>query len=108
MNDDTLNTCALRFDGYKYLQRTGFDPSKAIDNYFSSQKWDLQPLEKLTAFFLLQRALNKWDLVNEPRDGQFWKAFESLFNECKEMEIPEEYRQQEYCNKWEMYQRSRL
>jgi hypothetical protein len=94
--NDIMNACALRFDGYKYQQQTGFDPKKATAQYLTTRKWDLQPLEKLATFFFLQRALNKFDLQYEPRDGKYWQAFESLFDECKDVEIPEEYRQDEY------------
>lgn len=43
---------------------------------------DLEPVENLTTFFLLQRALNKWDLQYEAEDSKFYMAFRTLFLEC--------------------------
>ncbi|PHJ69585.1 hypothetical protein VF04_16405 [Nostoc linckia z7] len=101
MEDEILITCALRFDGHKYQQQTGFDAKKAIDSFFSNQQWGLRPLELLATFFLLQRSLYKYDLQYEPKDSNFRKVFRSLFFECVDLDIPEEYQQKEYVQAWD-------
>ncbi|MBW4686578.1 MAG: hypothetical protein KME40_16090 [Komarekiella atlantica HA4396-MV6] len=100
-DDDILTACALRFDGWKYQQETKFDVRIAIDSFFASQKWELQPLKKLATFFLLQRSLYKYDLQYEPNDRKFYKAFRTLFFECVDLDIPVEYQIQEYYKNWE-------
>ncbi|WP_131474256.1 hypothetical protein [Fischerella thermalis] len=104
--NNKINVCALRFDGYKYQKQTGFNPQEATTQYLATRKWDLEPLEKLATFFFLQRSLNKFDLQYEPRDGQYWQALESLFDECKDLEIPEEYRQNTYYEAWKKNSKS--
>jgi hypothetical protein len=100
-DDNILTACALRFDGYKYQRQTGFDPKQATATFFSTQRWELEPLEKLATFFLLQRSLYKYDLQYEPEDNKFRKAFRSLFSECVDLDIPLEYQQKEYYQNWE-------
>lgn len=53
-----LNACALRFDGYKYQEEKSYDQRAATENFFECGQWELEPFEKLTTFFLLQRGLN--------------------------------------------------
>lgn len=98
--EEILTACALRFDGYAYVEATGFDYDRAIDNYFRSGVWDLEPLEQLATFFMLQRGLCKWNLVYEPQDGKYWRAFRELFLKAYRHEIPERYRQQPYYDEW--------
>ena len=76
-----LNACALKFDGYKYQEEKSYDQRATIDNFFEHGQWDLEPVEKLTTFFLLQRALSKWDLQYEAEDSKFYMAFRTLFIE---------------------------
>lgn len=54
-----LNDCALRFDGYKYQEEKSYGQRAAIENFFEYGIWDIEPVENLTTFFLLQRALSK-------------------------------------------------
>lgn len=77
--DDILITCALRFDGYKYREMASFDEEGPLQRFFETGRWHLSPLEQMTTFFILQRGIYKWGLEYEPRDGQYWKAFRSLF-----------------------------
>lgn len=58
--DDVLIHCALRFDGWKYKEATGFDHFQALDCYWETGEWALQPEEQLCMFFLLQRGLYKY------------------------------------------------
>ena len=98
--DDILITCALRFNGYKYLDENNpgmFDP---VDVFFRTGSWDISNEEKLTAFFFLQRGLYKWDLVYEPFEGKYHRAFRSLFFEVYALRIAKKYRHQEYYDQW--------
>lgn len=98
--NDILITCALRFDGWKYQEATGFDHRKAIDDFFETGSWEIQTLERLCVFFLLQRGLCKWDLVYEPKHGKFWRAFRTLFFLVCREEIPAPYQIADYLEQW--------
>lgn len=96
-----LTRCALRFDGWKYAEQTGFDHRAAFDAFFATGKWSLTDQEKLACFFLLQRGLCKWDLVYEPLHGKFWRAYRTLFFEVCEMEPQEPFRDVRYVEEWD-------
>ncbi len=95
-----LTCCALRFNGWQYVDDFLFDYREALDHYLASGDWDLTPPEQLATFFLLQRALSKWDLADEPENSRHWRAFRSLFFRVYNYEIPEKYRIAEYIDKW--------
>ena len=103
-----LNACALRFDGYKYQEEKSYDHRAAIDNFFEYGQWDIEPIEKLTTFFLLQRALSKWDLQYEAEDSKFYMAFRTLFLECVELKIPVKSRIEDYYEEWKQEYDPRL
>ncbi len=52
---DILTHCALRFDGYAYLEQSGFDHQQALEDFFQTGEWNLSPLEAMTTLFTLQR-----------------------------------------------------
>ncbi|HEX8281901.1 MAG TPA: hypothetical protein VF588_00880 [Pyrinomonadaceae bacterium] len=91
--EEILTACALRFDGYKYCEGTGFDYNSALNTYFEGGGWNIAPLEQLATFFMLQRGLFKWNLCYEPQDGRYWKAIRELFLLTYTYEISKEYRQ---------------
>lgn len=94
---DVLTTCALRFNGYRYAEETGFAYEPAVRRFARTGEWGLTTLEKLTVFFLLQRSLLKWSY--EPLDGQHWRAFRSLFLELAREKVPPEY-QDRWLEDW--------
>jgi len=98
--DDILIACALRFDGYRYLQDHPFDHERALADYRKTGEWHIAPLEQLTVFHLLQRFLYKWGGETLLRTSAMWKAFRSLFLLVCEYEIPEQYRNREYYDQW--------
>ena len=106
--DDILTTCALRFQGWRYQEETGFDQAAAFDRYFETGNWSLTDNEKLAAFFLLQRGLSKWDLVTEPKQSRWWQAFRSLFLEVVHLPLPPKYRDDDYATRWEQRYLPRL
>lgn len=98
--DYILVTCALRFDGYRYLDDHPFDHQQAVQRFLETGEWRSSPLEQLTVFFLLQRFLCKWGGEMLPKTSATWNAFRSLFPLVCEYEIPEPYRHGEYHQQW--------
>jgi len=99
-SDEVLTLCALRFDGYRYLEDTGFDAEAAIDAYMETEMWDRCDEEKLCVFFILQRCLCKWSLVYEPPNGRYWRVFRQMFFEVVELEVPEKYAEPNWMADW--------
>ncbi|WP_228019646.1 DUF2281 domain-containing protein [Sphaerospermopsis sp. LEGE 08334] len=91
--------CALRFDGYKYRQETGFDPKLAFDKLFLGE--EVGELDGLAAMFFLQRELCKWGLVYETEDSKYYKLYRKLFLKYVDSEIPVQYRNEEWYNRWQ-------
>ena len=89
--DDIMTSCALRFDGEKYIEETGFDVKAGIDAYMETETWDRPDEEKLAIFYILQRCLCKWSLVYEPQHGRYWRLFREMFFDVVELGIPQDY-----------------
>jgi hypothetical protein len=98
---DILVKTALRFDGYRYLKETGFEPTAVIEQLHDDLPTDLDDLQKLAVFFIFQRSLCKWSLVYEPSHGKYWRLFREMFFDIIDIDLPEEYRFQEWFSKWE-------
>lgn len=105
---ELLSTCALRFDGWKYKEKSGFDQVAALNSFFATGNWNLTPLEQMTVFFLLQRGLSKWDLVYEAENGKFWRAYRSLFLLVASYEVPQEYCLEGYIEQWKQKYQPRI
>jgi hypothetical protein len=105
---DVLTACALRFDGHAYSTATGFDRNAAIEVYFETGAWPEALADRLALFYLLQRALCKWELFGEPHDGRYWRAFRTLFFEVCEADVPEAYRVAHYADHWDSHYAPRL
>ena len=99
--DNIMTACALRFDGYKYIEETGFDAKAGIDAYMETERWDRPAEEKLAIFFVLQRSLCKWSLVYEPRHGRYWRLFREMFFDVVELDIPQDYHNAEWLSRWD-------
>ena len=100
VGDEVLTSCALRFDGHKYIKETGFDVEAGIDAYMETEAWDRPDEEKLTIFYILQRCLCKWSLVYEPQHGRYWRLFREMFFDVVELEIPRAYNNNEWLSQW--------
>lgn len=92
---DILTNCALRFDGYKYAEQTGFDHQPLLSTFFKTGEWCGSDAELLATFFILQRRLCKWDLAYMPTHAKHWRAFRELFLRVCALEVPAEYRSQD-------------
>jgi hypothetical protein len=113
--DDVLIACALRFDGYRYGEQTGFchgpdgwELEEAGRRLLTDGPGALAPEEQLTLFFLLQRFLYKWGGEYEPRHGWYWRLFRSLYLLVYDYPVAAEYRHGEYTDRWDAEYRPRL
>lgn len=97
---EIISACALRFDGYKYLEETGFDVDEALAYFFLTGGWNIRPIEQLAVFFILQRAFRQ-NLEYEPENGRYWRAFRQLFLEVCEFNVSEHYRHPTCYRRWE-------
>lgn len=105
---DILTYCALRFDGFKYLEETGLDTKLAIDELLEETPCDWDDLKKLGVFFSLQRALCKWALVYEPYNGKYWRILHEMFFDVISIEIVEEYQLENWYLEWQEQYGGRL
>lgn len=98
--DEILIHCALRFDGYKYKEASGFQARPALDRYLETGKWDLSIFEKMAVFFSLQRGLYKWGLERTEQDHPYRVAFRELFFELARLPVPPDYELSGWIEKW--------
>ncbi|MEI8196477.1 MAG: DUF1156 domain-containing protein, partial [Phycisphaerae bacterium] len=99
--DYILTTCALRFDGWKYVKQCGFDYKTALERFFATGQWPELRDQQLTMFFMLQRYLMKWGGEQLPKSSSDWRAFRDLYLKVHEYRVPLVYRQEEYHTEWQ-------
>jgi len=100
--------CALRFDGYKYEQEAGLaDPvvtgkglSDLTDPVLETLIFYGNEVANLAVFFWLQRHF-KWSDDTLTQDSREHVVFDLLFLHLYRAEVPERYRNEEYCSRWE-------
>ena len=106
-----IDTCALRFDGYRYAADRGdrMGPELVgfpglVDRVEKTLEFYENPLDNLAVFFALQRFLGKWGGETLPNDAIERIVFKMLFLHLYREEIPERYRflSQNWYRKWEM------
>lgn len=97
-----LACAALRFDGYAYMDKTGYDSQAALQAFIDEGRLPNSPVDQLCLFFSLQRALMKKTNKNgkNERASKQWKAFRELFLQTYGYSIPPEYHYQEYVQRW--------
>ena len=96
-----LTGWALRFDGYKYTDEHPYPDDDGMDTFRRTGDWShMNDLEKLTAFFRLQRYLFKWGGEYLSQRSVTWRAFRQLFLDTADLPIPENYRMREWYEKW--------
>lgn len=97
-----LDTCALRFDGWKYQEERNQGgerwewPNPTATRIFSENEMD-----NLAAFFALQRYLGKWGGEYNTVYSDEHVVFRLLFLHLYKTEIPEGYRTREWYPKWQ-------
>lgn len=98
---DVLTAWALRFDGYRYASEHDYPNDNGMDTFKRTGDWShLTDLEKLTAFFRLQRYLCKWGGETLSQRSVTWRAFRQLFLDTVDLSIPEAYRMRESYEEW--------
>lgn len=105
---DALSTCALRFDGYAYvdaLARTQSDqPAIDLPHLVDAVVGSLQLHDNLNdnfaAFFGLQRYLHKWGGEHLTKYSDEHIAYDFLFLHLYR-HTPASYRHEEYCRAWD-------
>ncbi len=107
---DILTCCALRFDGYKYIEVSGFDANDAVEVALRGGPLPANPLERFAVFFLLQRYLFKWGGERQPADGRHWRLFRELFLSVADQRVPVEFRPSDdhHRLRWRHHYRLRL
>lgn len=97
---ECLMVCALRFDGHKYMEDTGYalwpDQTVAIEEGRLPERTE----ERLTQFFALQRALSKWGLEQAMPWSKYYRAYRRLFLSVYDSEVAEPYRALGYYLRW--------
>ncbi|MEW6156092.1 MAG: hypothetical protein AB1813_01590 [Verrucomicrobiota bacterium] len=101
--NDIFTCCGLRFDGYRYIEMSGFDAEGNLEQAFKTQSSPKDELQRLTLFFVLQRILFKWGGEREPRDGRYWRLFRELFLQVAPLHVPVEFRPQD--DSWRLRRR---
>lgn len=104
--EDAMTTCALRFDGYTFMEETGFDHRAALDTFYQTGEWNHLTLpQQMSAYFLLQRYLNKWGGEMLPHESKERGAYHSLFlvvcREAPPEQSKTDFDTQPYLSEWE-------
>ena len=106
-----MDTCALRFDGYKYEAHCGgrMGPDKAdfptlVERVETTMEFYEDPLDNFAVFFALQRSLGKWGGEQLPWDDPARVAFRLLFLHLYREEVPERFRfvGQSWYGEWQV------
>ena len=95
-----LSACAQRFDGWKFIEDTGFEPDEVLNYFFETGVWDAQRDELLAVFFILARAF-RWNLEYEPLEGRYWRAYRVLFFALCTKPVPKKYRHPTLYDEWD-------
>ncbi|MFM2296609.1 MAG: hypothetical protein RL117_316 [Verrucomicrobiota bacterium] len=102
------NVCALRFDGYQYLESFNQDlpEEKRIDfDHLTDpviEKFELHEEQNhnFAAFFALQRYLFKWGGDRLTKYSEKHMAFDFLFLALYRSDPPKEFLDQNYAEQW--------
>ena len=115
-NDDQreakiVTACALRFDGYKYADENGLagddrDYTRFLRAFLADPDLGLPRGHLHCALFLLQRAYLKEAVLRW--DSHEARVISELFLALCREDIPDEYRNEEYCVEWERRHRLKL
>lgn len=93
--------CALRFQGYEYMQSIGGDFSALIDQVVKERILYEEQNHNFAAFFGLQRFLYKWGGESLTKYSDEHMAFDFLFLHLYQIEPQERFHYPEYCDQWQ-------
>jgi len=105
---DAMNTCALRFDGYKYEQvsglsepgSTGAGLSRLIEPIVKTLMLHADDNMNFAAFFRLQRLLYHWGDGEPAVYSDEHIAYDFLFLHLYHREVPDRFGHEDYCVRW--------
>jgi hypothetical protein len=99
--------CALRFDGYKYLEvngQSGDDPMQTLatlsEPFLRTLVFHRVEEINFAAFFWLQRYF-KWKEDYFVKDSREHVVFDMLFLHLYRIDVPVIYRSEEWYSKWQ-------
>lgn len=103
---EIMTDYALRFDGYGYVDATGFDYIKDEqgreyeDAFAATGEFPEDPEQRMCILFMLQRFLGKWGGERSPHDAKYWRMFRHLFLQTAHLDVRPEYRHEGYYRSW--------
>ncbi|MBN1641866.1 MAG: hypothetical protein JXA09_11590 [Anaerolineae bacterium] len=97
---DVLIVCALRFDGYRYVDQVLDGNNEAIRRYIDRAEVPPDPLMQMATFFHLQRFLMKWGGEQLSHSGPTWRLFRTLCLQVADYPVPLQFQQWEYYPHW--------
>jgi hypothetical protein len=106
-----ITACALRFDGYRYADEHGLagddhDYSRFVRGFLAEPDFGLPRGHLHCALFLLQRAYIKEGWLRW--DSHEAKVIRELLLELCRDEVPEVYKNADWCERWERRYRPKL
>ncbi len=94
------NTCALRFDGYGYVEATQQEFPELNKQIKEALRMYEDPLKNFAVFFALQRFLCKWGGEQLTKQSSEHVAFDMLYLHLYQLETPQEYVHPGYEKEW--------
>lgn len=98
--DEIQLTCALRYDGYLYQDKTGIEFPELNKPIIETRRMHEDPLKNFAAFFALQRFLGKWGGEQLTEESPEHIAYDLLYLHLYKIETPVEYAHSEYAERW--------
>ena len=104
---EAMLVCALRFDGYRYLEVVHRELSKETDfsplvgPLVDTLSFHTDPNDNFAAFFALQRFLHKWGGEHLTKYSREHMAYDRLFLMLYRQPVPKDFVDQEYDLRWE-------
>jgi hypothetical protein len=94
-------TCALRFDGYLYIEETDQQFPQLNEPIVDSQRMHEDPLKNFAVFFALQRFLHKWGGERLTKYSSEHHAYDLLYLHLYKIETPPEYAHPRDARRWD-------
>lgn len=98
---EAQSVCALRFDGYKYVDIVGIELNALTKPIVQSLTLFEENNRNFAAFFGLQRYLHKWGGEYLTKYADEHITYDFLFLHLYHYTVPDEYVHEKYCQQWE-------
>ena len=106
---EAVGKCALRFDGYKYLEWMQANDHPLAEQGFpaltefvvNKNKFHDQQNDNFASFFALQRFLGKWGGEYNSIYSAEYIVYHHLFLHLYHIDVPEMFQMEEYHKEWE-------